>query len=115
MSDANLRGSWLNNVAARVNTEAFDDLDAPVVLGAPELDCSSCWDGVGVFRHSGRHPRRDPYAGAAACRSPDPGGAGRAGYARGVEVGYLIGDFVVAFQRTLGIPVRRPLVDDQRR
>jgi 2-oxoisovalerate dehydrogenase E1 component len=35
VSDANLRGSWLNNVAARVNTEAFDDLDAPVVvLGA---------------------------------------------------------------------------------
>ncbi|HEX3206870.1 MAG TPA: transketolase C-terminal domain-containing protein, partial [Propionibacteriaceae bacterium] len=35
VSDANLRGSWLNNVAARVSTEAFDDLDAPVVvLGA---------------------------------------------------------------------------------
>jgi 2-oxoisovalerate dehydrogenase E1 component len=35
VSDANLRGSWLNNVAARVSLEAFDDLDAPVVvLGA---------------------------------------------------------------------------------
>jgi 2-oxoisovalerate dehydrogenase E1 component len=35
VSDANLRGSWLNNVAAKVNTEAFDDLDGPVVvLGA---------------------------------------------------------------------------------
>jgi 2-oxoisovalerate dehydrogenase E1 component len=35
VSDANLRGSWLNNVAARVGTEAFDDLDGPVVvLGA---------------------------------------------------------------------------------
>jgi 2-oxoisovalerate dehydrogenase E1 component len=35
VSDANLRGSWLNTVAARVNTEAFDDLDGPVVvLGA---------------------------------------------------------------------------------
>lgn len=35
VSDANLRGSWLNTVAARVSSEAFDDLDAPVVvLGA---------------------------------------------------------------------------------
>jgi 2-oxoisovalerate dehydrogenase E1 component len=35
VSDANLRGSWLNTVAAKVGTEAFDDLDAPVVvLGA---------------------------------------------------------------------------------
>lgn len=35
VSDANLRGSWLNTVAAHVQTEAFDDLDAPVVvLGA---------------------------------------------------------------------------------
>ncbi|HVD81597.1 MAG TPA: thiamine pyrophosphate-dependent enzyme [Propionibacteriaceae bacterium] len=35
VSDANLRGSWLNNVAAKVNTEAFDELDGPVVvLGA---------------------------------------------------------------------------------
>jgi 2-oxoisovalerate dehydrogenase E1 component len=35
VSDANLRGSWLNTVAARVSTEAFDDLDGPVVvLGA---------------------------------------------------------------------------------
>ncbi|MCS5735269.1 alpha-ketoacid dehydrogenase subunit alpha/beta [Herbiconiux daphne] len=35
VSDANLRGSWLNTVAATVSTEAFDDLDAPVVvLGA---------------------------------------------------------------------------------
>jgi 2-oxoisovalerate dehydrogenase E1 component len=35
VSDANLRGSWLNTVAAKVNTEAFDDLDGPVVvLGA---------------------------------------------------------------------------------
>jgi 2-oxoisovalerate dehydrogenase E1 component len=35
VSDANLRGSWLNTVATRVSTEAFDDLDGPVVvLGA---------------------------------------------------------------------------------
>jgi len=35
VSDANLRGSWLNTVAAKVSVEAFDDLDAPVVvLGA---------------------------------------------------------------------------------
>ncbi|WP_291040951.1 transketolase C-terminal domain-containing protein, partial [Herbiconiux sp.] len=35
VSDASLRGSWLNTVAATVSTEAFDDLDAPVVvLGA---------------------------------------------------------------------------------
>ncbi|HJY45246.1 MAG TPA: thiamine pyrophosphate-dependent enzyme, partial [Propionibacteriaceae bacterium] len=35
VSDANLRGSWLNTVAAKVSAEAFDDLDAPVVvLGA---------------------------------------------------------------------------------
>jgi 2-oxoisovalerate dehydrogenase E1 component len=35
VSDANLRGSWLNTVAAKVSTEAFDDLDCPVVvLGA---------------------------------------------------------------------------------
>ena len=34
VSDANLRGSWLNTVAAKVTSEAFDDLDAPVaVLG----------------------------------------------------------------------------------
>lgn len=34
-SDANLRGSWLNTVAATVQTQAFDELDAPVtVLGA---------------------------------------------------------------------------------
>ncbi len=35
VSDANLRGSWLNTIAAKVGVEAFDDLDAPVVvLGA---------------------------------------------------------------------------------
>ena len=35
VSDANLRGSWLNTVAAKVSEESFDDLDAPVVvLGA---------------------------------------------------------------------------------
>jgi len=35
VSDANLRGSWLNTVAAKVSVEAFDDLDAPIaVLGA---------------------------------------------------------------------------------
>lgn len=35
VSDANLRGSWLNTVAATVSEEAFDSLDAPVcVLGA---------------------------------------------------------------------------------
>jgi 2-oxoisovalerate dehydrogenase E1 component len=35
VSDANLRGSWLNTVAAKVSAEAFDDLDGPVVvLGA---------------------------------------------------------------------------------
>ena len=35
VSDANLRGSWLNTVASKVSTEAFDDLDGPVVvLGA---------------------------------------------------------------------------------
>ena len=35
VSDANLRGSWLNTVASRVSLEAFDSLDAPVVvLGA---------------------------------------------------------------------------------
>jgi 2-oxoisovalerate dehydrogenase E1 component len=35
VSDANLRGSWLNTVAAKVSAEAFDDLDSPVVvLGA---------------------------------------------------------------------------------
>lgn len=35
VSDANLRGSWLNTVAATVSTQAFDELDAPVVvLGA---------------------------------------------------------------------------------
>jgi len=35
VSDANLRGSWLNTVATTVSTQAFDDLDAPVVvLGA---------------------------------------------------------------------------------
>lgn len=35
VSDANLRGSWLNTVAATVSAEAFDSLDAPVVvLGA---------------------------------------------------------------------------------
>lgn len=34
VSDANVRGSWLNTVAAKVSVEAFDDLDAPVaVLG----------------------------------------------------------------------------------
>lgn len=34
-SDANLRGSWMQTVASRVQTEAFDELDAPVVvLGA---------------------------------------------------------------------------------
>jgi 2-oxoisovalerate dehydrogenase E1 component len=32
VSDANLRGSWLNTVAATVSQEAFDDLDAPVVV-----------------------------------------------------------------------------------
>ncbi|QJU54957.1 thiamine pyrophosphate-dependent enzyme [Herbiconiux sp. KACC 21604] len=31
-SDANVRGSWLNTVATRVQTEAFDQLDAPVVV-----------------------------------------------------------------------------------
>lgn len=35
VSDANVRGSWMNTVAAKVSTEAFDELDAPViVLGA---------------------------------------------------------------------------------
>ena len=35
VSDANLRGSWLNTVAATVSQHAFDELDAPVcVLGA---------------------------------------------------------------------------------
>lgn len=35
VSDANLRGSWMNSVAAKVSEEGFDDLDAPVVvLGA---------------------------------------------------------------------------------
>lgn len=35
VSDATLRGNWLNTVAATVSEEAFDDLDAPVcVLGA---------------------------------------------------------------------------------
>lgn len=35
VSDANLRGSWLNTVATTVSSAAFDDLDAPVtVLGA---------------------------------------------------------------------------------
>jgi 2-oxoisovalerate dehydrogenase E1 component len=35
VSDANLRGSWLNTVATRVSGEAFDSLDAPVcVVGA---------------------------------------------------------------------------------
>lgn len=35
VSDANLRGSWLNTVAAKVSEEGFDSLDAPVVvLGA---------------------------------------------------------------------------------
>jgi 2-oxoisovalerate dehydrogenase E1 component len=35
VSDANLRGSWLNTVATRVSEEAFDSLDAPVcVVGA---------------------------------------------------------------------------------
>jgi len=35
VSDANLRGSWLNTVATTVSQHAFDDLDAPVVvLGA---------------------------------------------------------------------------------
>ncbi|MEV7527008.1 alpha-ketoacid dehydrogenase subunit alpha/beta [Agrococcus sediminis] len=35
VSDANLRGSWLQTVASTVTAEAFDDLDAPVtVLGA---------------------------------------------------------------------------------
>jgi 2-oxoisovalerate dehydrogenase E1 component len=35
VSDANLRGSWLNTVATTVSQEAFDELDAPVcVLGA---------------------------------------------------------------------------------
>ncbi|UJP09960.1 2-oxo acid dehydrogenase subunit E2 [Microbacterium sp. KUDC0406] len=34
-SDASLRGSWLNTVAATVQTQSFDHLDAPVtVLGA---------------------------------------------------------------------------------
>ena len=34
-SDANLRGSWLHTVASRVSMDAFDELDAPVVvLGA---------------------------------------------------------------------------------
>jgi 2-oxoisovalerate dehydrogenase E1 component len=35
VSDANLRGSWLNTIAAKITEEAFDELDAPVVvLGA---------------------------------------------------------------------------------
>lgn len=35
VADASLRGSWLHTVASRVQLEAFDDLDAPVVvLGA---------------------------------------------------------------------------------
>lgn len=35
VSDANLRGSWLNTVARKVSEEAFDALDAPVcVVGA---------------------------------------------------------------------------------
>lgn len=35
VSDANLRGSWLNTVATTVSEKAFDSLDAPVcVLGA---------------------------------------------------------------------------------
>jgi 2-oxoisovalerate dehydrogenase E1 component len=35
VSDASLRGSWLNTVAAKTSEEAFDHLDAPVVvLGA---------------------------------------------------------------------------------
>jgi 2-oxoisovalerate dehydrogenase E1 component len=35
VSDANLRGSWLNTVATRVSGEVFDSLDAPVcVVGA---------------------------------------------------------------------------------
>jgi len=35
VSDANLRGSWLNTIAAKLTEEAFDELDAPVVvLGA---------------------------------------------------------------------------------
>lgn len=35
VSDANLRGSWLNTVATTVSEKAFDQLDAPVcVLGA---------------------------------------------------------------------------------
>ena len=32
VSDANLRGSWLNTIAAKVQEEAFDDLDGPVVV-----------------------------------------------------------------------------------
>jgi 2-oxoisovalerate dehydrogenase E1 component len=32
VSDANVRGSWLNTVAAKVSVEAFDDLDAPVAV-----------------------------------------------------------------------------------
>jgi 2-oxoisovalerate dehydrogenase E1 component len=35
VSDANLRGSWLNTIAAKITEEAFDELDGPVVvLGA---------------------------------------------------------------------------------
>lgn len=35
VSDAHLRGSWLNSIAAQISEESFDDLDAPVVvLGA---------------------------------------------------------------------------------
>lgn len=32
VSDANLRGSWLNTIAAKVQEEGFDDLDGPVVV-----------------------------------------------------------------------------------
>lgn len=35
VSDANLRGSWMNTVATKVSEEVFDSLDAPVcVVGA---------------------------------------------------------------------------------
>ena len=107
VSDANLRGSWLNTVAAKISTEAFDDLDAPVVvLGArnwiaPPAEME--WE----FRNAGRHPRRDSYSGAAPARPPDPGRARSGGHARGVEPGYLIRPPLCFPVNCWGIPQRR--------